>query len=100
MSARDELHKKLSAELETADWTALKPHFERAALVVVSEELNFLDTVVTVAEGNLTQVEAWMKKGMLTKPSKSQLQTWEQNSQTPFCFLIVQPWVFVQIKGN
>ncbi len=94
------LREKLEEELDTTDWDALLPHHERGALVLVSEELALLDVAVKVAEGNLQQVQAWMTSGHLTKPTAAQIQTWSQSKQTPFQFLIVQPWVFAQLKAN
>ena len=94
------LEEKLKSELETAEWEILKPHFERESLIIVSEELDILKVALTVAQGNLKQVELWMKDNLLTKPTPQQMQAWKQNPQTPFLFLIVQPWVFAQLKGN
>jgi hypothetical protein len=91
---------KLKTELETAEWDILKPHLERDALIIVSEELDLVHVATAVADGRLKDVELWMQKGLLTKPTPAQLHSWDQNPLTPFLFLIVQPWVLIQLRAN
>jgi hypothetical protein len=94
------LNEKFKTELETAEWEILKPHLERDALIIVAEDLDIVEVATAVAEGRLQDVEAWMQKALLTKPTPAQLHAWEQNPLTPFLFLIVQPWVFIQLRAN
>ncbi len=95
-----DLREKMKSDLEVAEWELLKPHLERDALIIVSEELDLVDVATAVAEGRLKSVEQWMQKNLMTKPTAAQLHAWEQNPNTPFSFLIVQPWVLIQQRAN
>lgn len=96
----DELKKKLSDELETAEWEILKPHHQRDAVIIVDPDLDLIDVAARVGSNDLKQVANWMKDGRVSKPSPEQIATWTESPTTPFLFVIVQPWVLIQAKAN
>ena len=95
-----DLREKLKSELDTAEWTWVKPHLERDAVILVDQDLDLLDVGCIVAEGRMDQVEKWMTEQQLTKPTRDQIRVWDNDQRRPFLFLIIQPWVFIQQKGN
>ena len=90
-----DLSKKLSEELQSVEWDALIPHFERDAVVEVDSTLNIIDVGVALANDNSTLVAGWLQSGHLLKPTKEQSQAWSE-SKSFFQFIIVQPYVLIQ----
>lgn len=100
MSRRDELRQKLKSEIDVAEWAWVKPHAEQDRVIVVSQDLELLEVAVTVAAGDLPQVESWMKETLLTKPTREQLRTYNSDERRTFQCVIVQPWVLIQAQSN
>ena len=90
-----DLIKKLSEEIQSVDWGALVPHFERDAVVEVDGSLRIVDVGVALANDDSAIVEEWLKSGLLMKPSKEQSSDWSEE-KVMFQFVIVQPYVLVQ----
>jgi hypothetical protein len=90
-----EVRDKLQAELATASWELLQPHYERDALFVVDGALDLVDVGVAVAEDRTSEVQGWIEAGQLVRPTAEQAGHWSEHGGT-FQFLIVQPFVLVQ----
>ncbi len=97
---QQDLRKKIKEELDTAEWAWLKPHLEREALIVVDEDLNLIETAMSVAMNDTETIQDLMTRELLTKPTGQQVSTWDADEKRPFLFLIIQPFVLIQAKSN
>jgi hypothetical protein len=86
----------LKGNLDQTEWSWLKPHVLRDAVILVHESLEVLIVGSCVEKNNSVQVQEWISKGLLTKPSKHQIQFWDENPTHLFISLIVQPYVLAQ----
>lgn len=99
MDAKDELRKKLQAEIDVAEWAWIKPHLEHDRVIIVSQDLELLDVAVQIAVNELQQVESWMTQQLLTKPTREQIHAFDADDRRLFQCVVVQPWVLIQIRG-
>ena len=90
-----ELREKLNEELAIAPWEALLPHAERDCLICVSSDIGLVDVGVAVASDDVAKVNQWMGTGQIRKPTKKELDSWNQTPASFFQFLIVQPYVLI-----
>jgi hypothetical protein len=86
----------LSAEIQTTPWHFLKPHSERDGVIVVAQSLDLLEVGCAIVENHAQTVEQWVNDHRLAKPTKEQLDSWDQEPAKQFNFLIAQPWVVIQ----
>jgi hypothetical protein len=86
----------LQASLDEAEWSWLKKHAERDAVIWISPGLNLVDVGVSVAGDDSDAVKGWLTNGQMRKPSKEELATWDQNPTRRFWSLVVQPYVLIQ----
>ncbi|MDJ0599672.1 MAG: DUF2288 domain-containing protein [Crocosphaera sp.] len=94
----EELRKRLKEDMADVNWTDLKPHAQRDAVIVVNGNLNLLDVGVAIAQDDKIAVEHWITEQLISKPSNQQLSDWNINPTQLFKTLIVQPFVLVQIS--
>lgn len=83
-------------DLAEVSWRELKIHLQRDAIIFVAADLDLLDVAVAVADDDKTLVEAWIGENQLGKPTEEQLKSWEEESDSRFKMLIVQPFILVQ----
>ncbi|MFK5927478.1 MAG: DUF2288 domain-containing protein [Desulfuromusa sp.] len=83
-------------DLAEVNWRELRIHLQRDALIVVATELDLVEVGVAVADDDKVQVETWIAAEQLGKPTEKQLESWEQEPDTLFRMLIVQPFILVQ----
>lgn len=86
----------LKRTLDEAEWSWLKPHVERDAVIVVAHEIDLLQAARAVAGNDSQQVQAWLARGILSKPTKAQLAGWDETPQKRFLSVVVQPFVLIQ----
>jgi hypothetical protein len=86
----------LELKQEEGEWSWLKSHLERGAIFVVSPKLKLLEAGRAVSTDSAPQVQAWIKEGLITRPTPEQLQKWDSAPHTVFSFMIVQPYVLIQ----
>lgn len=83
-------------DLAEVGWQDLRIHLQRDAIILVSADLDIVPVAVAVAEDDSRQVETWVTSGAIGKPSRQQLDDWEENLEKRFRMLIVQPFILVQ----
>lgn len=93
-----DLKDRLEKEIQQVEWEQLKPHHEREALVMVSQELPLIEVALAFAEDNTESVKKWMSQNLVYKPSPS--DTARHPSEKTFKFVIVQPFVLIQELAN
>ncbi len=93
---KDEIIEKLEAELSNVEWSALQNHLERGAIIVVDRSLDLVQTAAKVARDDVEDVEEYLQKRLLAKPTQNQLDLWGMDMRKQFLFVIVQPYVLIQ----
>lgn len=88
----------LRTSLDEAEWAWLKPHFERDAVILVDQTLSVLQVAVALEKDSSSEVQQWIQRGLLKKPTLEQAQEWERNSSARFLSVVVQPYVLIQIR--
>lgn len=96
MDSPEKLKEALLQSLDEAEWTWLKPHAQRDAVVLVHATLDMVDVAERIAIDDSRQVEAWVAKGLLTKPTAEQIRSWDEVPDRKFLSLVVQPYVLAQ----
>lgn len=91
-----DLRSKLEKEIQQAKWSDLEVHAQQDRLIVVDSKLNLLKVAVEVAADNSQVVSDWMNDNMVRKPTVEEIETWRQNQELNFQFVIVQPFVLIQ----
>lgn len=91
-----EIVKSFERDLAEVSWRELKIHLKRDAIIVVAVELDLIDVAVAVAGDEKTLVEGWIGENQLGKPTEDHLKQWEEESESRFKMLIVQPFILIQ----
>lgn len=86
----------LKEDLDEAEWSWLKPHVTRDAVVIVQRPLDLVQVGEVMAQNQVNQIQAWLTQGLLAKPTAEQIQQWDQAPTKRFNSLIVQPFVLIQ----
>ena len=92
----EDLKEKLKTEIEKAKWPLLEDHFKRDALLIVDLELSLVEVAASVALDDVTHVKEWLTTQKLIRPTDEMVQSWEENPELDFSFLIIQPYVIAQ----
>jgi hypothetical protein len=92
----DDLREKLAAEVGTVSWPLLRPHHERQSVFLVDQQLDLVEVAVGAAADQVEQIRDWLQAGRLARPSRAQVDSWEEQ-HTSFACVIIQPFVFIQL---
>lgn len=87
---------KLESTLDESEWSWLKPHAARDALIIVSRQLHLVEVGRRIAADDSKAVQGWIQSGELSKPTAEQLKEWETQPTKKFMSLIVAPYVLAQ----
>ena len=96
----DSLISKLRESIEDGEWSWLAPHQARGALVLVSQDLDLAEVGSAISRDSVSEVSTWLQQGKLLKPGPTQIDGWDATPALKFRFLIVQPYVLVQVRSN
>lgn len=96
----DPLYEKLQKDIDESDWSLLQPHYERQAIFILSEEIDIAAAGVAMAQDNVETVKSWMENQKLSQPKKEDAEAWGNDLQQRFKFLIIQPYVLVQLMRS
>lgn len=88
----------LENNVDVAKWELLEPHLKREALFIVDSELDLACVGVEVANDNLNIIQDWLETEKLLKVSEEKAKELKE-VEGSFHFLIVQPYVFIQLKA-
>ncbi|MBD64586.1 MAG: hypothetical protein CME62_05240 [Halobacteriovoraceae bacterium] len=93
----DDLKEKLKTEIEEADWSMIKPHVERGAVLLISSQLDLLDVGVAIAQDKVQFIKLWLDEGLITKTDDIDSKAFEEDQfKKQFKFIIIQPYVLIQ----
>lgn len=88
---------ELRSALDQAEWSWIKPHYLRDAVIVVAAGLDILDVAVAVANDEAAKVNAWISRGALSKPTPKDVSEWDGNEGSrKFSAIVIQPYVLIQ----
>jgi hypothetical protein len=86
-------------EIDDANWDMLEPHAKRGALFLVDADLKLDIVAKAVAEDKVEMVKLWLDSEKLKQADEKQQDDWSKDStKMIFQFVIVQPYVLVQLK--
>lgn len=88
---------KLEYSLDEAAWKWLKPHALRDVVILVAEGTDLLEVGRALIANDSAKVEAWIVAGVLSKPTREQLDAWDLEPERQFLSAVVQPWVLMQV---
>jgi len=86
----------LALTIDETEWSWLRAHLERGGLILVNDSLDLAEAAFKVAEDDIATIEQWVSAGKLRKPTDTQIQHWNEESQKKFAMLIVSPYVLIQ----
>jgi len=97
-SKEQEIYEKLKTEVESASWEPLKEHYQRGAIIVVSNDLDLIQVGSDIATDNVEIIKNLLSDGKLTQPTDEHAQQFTEDEDVMFHFIIVQPYVLIQKK--
>ena len=86
---------KIAKYTGDVDWSYLKPHYKSGAMIYVDPELSLTEVAEAFTNDDKAQVQAWLKKADLVKPSHLHEDWWEHD-QTRFTAVVITPFVLAQ----
>ena len=86
----------LAASMGPIEFSDLRAHLARGAVIVVDASLDLLDVGEAVARDDKVRVGAWIEAGLLGKPSLETIAAWEKATGAAWTALIVQPFVLLR----
>ncbi|NDF14917.1 DUF2288 family protein [bacterium] len=95
--SRELIEQELQKSIDRTTWADLRTHLVRDVIILVSPELPLLEAALGTATDDEAQVAAWIRSGLLKKPSHDQLEAWEKDLDRPFLMVVVQPFILIQI---
>ncbi|MEX0798367.1 MAG: DUF2288 family protein [Bacteriovoracaceae bacterium] len=96
----ENLKEKLSEEIDKASWSMLEDHYKRGALFLV-EGLDLAEAGAAVAADEAGKVKLWLDNKELLKVDENLKEAFSKNpNDKNFKFIIVQPYVFIQVVGQ
>lgn len=87
-------------EIQSIDWKSLAPHQTRGDLLVVGPSLDLMEVGHAIANDESSKVKEWLNANLLFRPLPDQIKSWELIEEEIFNFVIVKPFVVVQLKSK
>ena len=93
---RAQLEAEIRNQIGTADWQLLATHAKAGTLILVDESLELLTAAVAIASNSTDAVAPWVDSGLLTKPDTEIQESFSNNKNEFFQFVVVAPFVLAQ----
>lgn len=87
---------ELALSVDEVEWSCLRAHLQRGGLILIAETLDLVEVAIKVAGNETDPIEEWIVTGKISKPSETQIQTWNEDTFKKFTMLIVSPYVLIQ----
>ncbi len=91
-----EVRERFEKDLAEVEWSALRIHLQRDALILVAPQLDLVEVACKVAEDAASEISCWIEQGQVGKPTEEQLTVWETQLDKPFRMLIAAPYILLQ----
>lgn len=90
------MRETLAASLGPIEFSDLRAHLARGAVIVVDRSLDLLEVGEAVARDDEERVAAWIDAGLIGKPSLETLERWSKLEGPGWVALVVQPFVLLR----
>lgn len=94
------LKEELALNIDEAEWSWLKPHLDRDALITVASVLDLAEAGERIAANDSHTVSAWITAAKVGKPTDEEIKKWNDEPGKKFLILIVSPYVLIQEIGT
>ena len=91
---------EFNIEIQSIDWKSLAPHQTRGDLLVAGPSLDLMEVGQAIANDQASKVKEWLNANLLFRPQDDQIKSWELIEEEIFNFVIVKPFVIVQLKSK
>lgn len=85
----------LLASLGPIEFSDLRAHLTRGAVIVVDRSLDLLEVGEALARDDKARVAAWIEAGLVGKPSLETIERWSKLTGPAWVSLVVQPFVLL-----
>lgn len=89
------MRETLAASLGPVQFSDLRAHLTRGAVIVVDPSLDLLDVGEAIARDDQVTVTTWIEQGLIGKPTLPMLERWASTEGAAWTSLVVQPFVLV-----
>ena len=86
----------LAASMGPIEFTDIRAHLARDAVIVVDASLDLLDVGEAVARDDKARVAGWIEAGLIGKPSLETIDAWSKIEGPAWTALVVQPFVLLR----
>jgi hypothetical protein len=89
------MRETLAASMGPIEFSDLRAHLTRGAVIVVDRSLDLLEVGEAVARDDKARVAAWIDAGLIGKPSLETIERWSKMAGAAWISLVVQPFVLL-----
>jgi hypothetical protein len=93
---RSRMREELARSLGPVQFSDLRAHIARDAVIVVHVSLDLLEVGEAIARDDKMRVAEWIEAGLVGKPSLEVLDRWAKVEGPAWTSLVVQPFVLVR----
>ena len=98
MSDREiNLKDKINLETGRINWLDLQTFYARGQVVLVSEDLDFIDVASKLNQDDKIQFKQWLDENKISYVTDSKALEWYENKKELWA-VVIMPWVLVQDK--
>ncbi|HVH41481.1 MAG TPA: DUF2288 domain-containing protein [Labilithrix sp.] len=90
------MRETLAGSMGPIEFTDIRAHLARDAVIVVDASLDLLEVGEAVARDDKSRVAEWVEKGLLRKPSLEMIEAWAKIQGPAWTALVVQPFVLLR----
>ena len=96
-----QLVEDLKKQIDDANWSMLEDHHKKRSLVLIDQSIQLEMVGTCLAMDNSKLLEGWMAEGKVQNVTDDMTEIWMENKDAYiFRFLIIQPYVLIQIKAS
>lgn len=88
---------KVNLETSQIPWKELQRFFAAGLAIAVAAELDLVEVAYEFSQDNKSQVEQWLKQGLIAAVSDQQAGEWYQHDSLVWA-VVVRPWILVQAR--
>lgn len=88
---------KVNLETSQIPWKELQRFFAAGLAIAVAAELDLVEVAYEFSQDNKSQVEQWLKQGLIAAVSDQQAGEWYQHDSLVWT-VVVRPWILVQAR--
>ena len=95
----EQLKERIEATLGPCKWSELKVPLLKDEILIISSELDLLDTCLIIVKDSAEEIEELIEKEQIRKPSIELINSWQKEDPELLC-AIVKPFIVVQRAGQ